>query len=178
VNTYVAFLRGINVSGQKIIKMPDLRASLEGAGLVEVQSYIQSGNILFKSKISSIEKLGSVLKNAIKEDFGFDVPTIIKTPDALTEILERNPYIKVAERKNLYFTLLNKTPEKYLLQKFNYLKFENEDFHLTDGCLYLNCKKGAGKAKLNNNLVEKKLKVTATTRNFNTMSKMIDLAQV
>jgi len=178
VNTYLAFLRGINVSGQKKIKMADLRASFERAGLVEVQSYIQSGNILFKSKIYSIEKLGFVFKNAIKEDFGLDVPTIIKTPEALTEILEKNPFIKVAERKNLYFTLLDKTPEKHLVEKFNSLKFENEDFHLTDGCVYLNCKQGAGKSKLNNNLVEKMFKATATTRNLNTIFKMIDLAQV
>ena len=168
MNTYVAFLRGINVSGQKKIKMADLRAGLERAGLVEVQSYIQSGNILFRSKISSIEKLRSVLEK----------PTIIKTPEALTAILEKNPYLKVAERKNLYFTLLDKTPEKHLVERFNSLKFENEDFHLTDGCVYLNCKQGAGKSKLNNNLVEKILKVTATTRNLNTLFKMINLSQI
>lgn len=158
--------------------MADLRASLERAGLVEVQSYIQSGNILFKSKISEIEKLESLFKKTIKEDFGFDVPAIIKTPEALIEVLEKNPYLKVAEKKNLYFTLLDKTPEKYLVEKFDSLKFENEDFHLSEGCVYLNCKQGAGKAKLNNNLVEKMLKVTTTTRNFNTMLKMIDLAQI
>jgi uncharacterized protein (DUF1697 family) len=176
VNTYVAFLRGINVSGQKKLRMADLRASLERVGLKEVQSYIQSGNVLFKSSILSMEKLESLLKKAIKDDFAFDVPTLVKTPEALKEILQNNPYTKVVEKKNQYFTLLHQIPEKELVGKFNTLNFENEDFCLTDACVYLNCKQGAGKAKLNNNLIENKLKVTATTRNLNTMLKMIALS--
>lgn len=175
MNKYVAFLRGINVGGQKKIKMADLKTSLEKAGLKNVQTYIQSGNLIITSESTDLALLEKNIYNVILKDFGFEVPILITTTRVLSEILVAIPF-KEAEEKNLYFTMLHEFPDEELAREFNALDFQNEDFELIGKCVYLNCKKGAGNAKLNNNLIERKLKVTATTRNLRTMQKMIELA--
>ena len=177
MKTYVAFLRGINVSGQKKIKMVDLRETLLKAGLENVGTYIQSGNVVFATSMTQLQEMENTIKKAIKDDFGFDVPVIVKTPQEIRDILDNNPFKNEMNLKGLYFALLHETPPEKLANSFQELKFENEDFHYSDNCVYLNCKMGAGKAKLSNNLIENKLKVTATTRNLNTMRKMMVLGQ-
>lgn len=177
MKTYIAFLRGINVSGQKKIKMTDLKEALLKAGLKNVGTYIQSGNVIFDSPSIDVQKVEARIINTIKDSFGFDVPVIIKTGQEIQEILNNNPLRGETSPKGLYFALLHETPLNELATSFQQLKFENEDFHYTGSCVYINCKLGAGKAKLNNNLIENKLKVTATTRNLNTMQKMVVLAQ-
>ncbi len=176
MKTYIAFLRGINVSGQKKIKMVDLRHSLEKVGLENVRTYIQSGNVIFDAPITEVQQIETLMKDAIQHDFGFKVPVVIKNPDEIQQILDNNPFKGQTNLKGLYFALLYETPIEDLAKSFQQLRFENEDFHYSDGCVYFNRKMGAGKAKLNNNLIENKLKVIATTRNLNTMRKMIELA--
>ncbi|MEO0573487.1 MAG: DUF1697 domain-containing protein [Bacteroidota bacterium] len=177
MKTYIAFLRGINVSGQKKIKMADLRASLQRQGLKNVHTYIQSGNVIFDVLSTEVKELGTQIEKTIEADFGFEVPVLLKAPKEIQGIVDNNPFKGEIDPKGLYFALLHKAPSNELISSFQELKFDNEDFHYTDGCVYLNCKLGAGKAKLNNNLIENKLKVTATTRNLNTMRKMIALTQ-
>ena len=178
MNTYIAFLRGINVSGQKKIKMADLKQSLLKVGLKNVQTYIQSGNIVFDTAVEDIEEIGGLIEKVIHDDFEFDVPVTIKTSQEIREILNTNPFYGNADPKGLYFALLLTPPSQDLAASFQQLEFEHEDFQYTDACVYLHCKKGAGRAKLNNNLIENKLKVTATTRNLNTMRKMVELAAI
>ena len=173
MKSYICFLRGINVSGQKKIKMAELKETLVKRGFENVKTYIQSGNVVIQSKKSSKE-LQSIIEKSIKQDFGFDVPVLLTTKITLVNILEGIPF-KNADEKNLYFTFLIDEPDKFLVNDFKELKFINEEFFFTKNCVYLNCKKGAGRAKLNNNLIEKKLKVNATTRNLNTLKKMIEM---
>lgn len=177
MKTYIAFLRGINVSGQKKIKMADLRETLMKTELQNVRTYIQSGNIIFDTSISEVSQMEKLIRRAIDDGFGYDVPVIVKTEQEIQKILNNNPFRDETNLKGLYFALLHEVPDYESVMSFKKLKFENEDFHYTQGCVYLNCKLGAGKAKLSNNLIEIKLKVTATTRNLNTMRKMMALAQ-
>jgi len=170
----IIFLRGINVSGQKKIKMADLKHALTNGGFNDVQTYIQSGNIILKSTDVD-EAVAHKVSHIIKKDFDFEVPALSLTVVEINRILSSIPFQQFDE-KNLYFTLLFKSPSPNLVDTFNSLEFQNEDFVLTSACVYLNCKKGAGRAKLNNNLIEKKLGVTATTRNLNTMRKMLEMA--
>lgn len=175
MKTYIALLRGINVSGQKKIKMIELREVLEKEGLKNVQTYIQSGNIAFDSELDSKDNLENVIYNIILRHFGFEVPTLVLAKDIIEEILETNRF-EDDEENRLYFVLLKNPPEDELIKNFNELQFENEDFHITEKCVYLFCKKGYGNAKLNNNLIERKLKVEATTRNLKTMQKLLEMA--
>ena len=174
-NTYIALLRGINVSGQKKIKMADLRLVLEESGLKNVKTYIQSGNIVFDSEHMDGTKLEEKIKSIILEHFGFEVPTLVIQKDDIEQILKVNPFHKEAEENKLYYVLLKSRPEEEYKKQLNQLSFENEDFNVTDSCVYLFCKNGYGRAKLNNNLIEKKLKVEATTRNHKTMLKLLEM---
>jgi len=175
-NTFIALLRGINVSGQKKIKMADLRDSLQGAGLKNVSTYIQSGNIVFDSELTDNGELQNIIKETIQNNFGFDVPTLVVQEDSVREILKANPFVPEVEKNSLYYVLLKNVPTQELVAEFNTLQFQNEDYHITDTCVYLKCKKGYGNAKLNNNYIERKLKVEATTRNQKTMEKLLEMS--
>ena len=175
--TFIALLRGINVSGQKKIKMAELRETLTQTGLENVQTYIQSGNIIFDSENIDSRRLAQLVYDAILKDFGFEVPTLVVGGDDIRIILDNNPFAESVEESRLYYVLLKQPPEKDLVQQFEELKYENEDFHVTKKCVYLMCKNGYGNAKLNNNLIERKLKVEATTRNHKTMQKLLEMTQ-
>ncbi len=175
--SYIAFLRGINVSGQKKIKMTDLQDMCLNLGFKEVSTYIQSGNIVFKTDdIIETGLLEEKIKEQILKVFGFNVPVLVKTKEAIEAILVNNPYSQTEEKKR-YFVLLKEVADKDLVASLMKETYENETFFITDTCIYLNCKQGYGKAKCNNNFFERKLKVTATTRNFKTMHKMFVLAE-
>ena len=156
--------------------MAELSVVLEDAGLKNVQTYIQSGNIVFDSDETEKEKLQDIITKAIQRDFGFDVPTLVIQEKDIGQILEANPFANKSDENKLYYVLLKKPSKKEFVQQFEQLHFDNEDFHITDNCVYLLCKNGYGRAKLNNNLIEKKLKVEATTRNQKTMLKLLEMA--
>ncbi|NDV15119.1 DUF1697 domain-containing protein [Muricauda sp. TY007] len=174
-NTFIGLLRGINVSGQKKIKMAELRSILEATGLKNAKTYIQSGNIVFDSDQVDKDILQEKIAATIHQHFGFDVPTLVVKKEDVKAILETNPFASKSEENKLYYVLFKSTPKEDLVKEFNQLHFENEGYHITDKCVYLLCKNGYGKAKLNNNLIEKKLKVEATTRNHKTMLKLLEM---
>ena len=171
---YIAFLRGINVSGTKKVPMAQLRSLLEENGLEKVATYIQSGNVVF----SSIEANKSILENkiqdSIEKEFGFKVPVLVMSKTELDTILASIPFEIKFEKGDgkVYYVLLRNTPDSVLVKHFEEEVYENEEFYVTDNCVYLLCNTGYGKAKLNNNLIERKLKVEATTRNQRTMEKL------
>lgn len=176
MKTFIVLLRGINVGGQKKIKMADLKQCLAQAGFQSIETYIQSGNIGCKKEGASAKAVEHEVRNAILKHFGFNVPTLALTKEDIKLIIDQNPFAS-EEEKSLYFVLLKSKPDKDLVDGFNQLHFENEAFHVKHNCVYLCCKAGYGKAKLSNNLIENKLKVEATTRNLRTMKKLLEMAQ-
>ncbi|MBT8186073.1 MAG: DUF1697 domain-containing protein [Croceitalea sp.] len=177
LKSYIAFLRGVNVGGHNKLKMSDLKIGLSILGYKNIATYIQSGNVFFKSENEDKLHLQDEIESFIFQKFGYEIPVLIKTGEELQHILDNNPFANAIYQKNLYFALLAKPPGMAEKRNFVKLKFENEEFFVTDQCVYLNCHLGAGKAKLTNNVIEKELKIRATTRNLNTMDKMIALSQ-
>ena len=175
--TYVAFLRGINVSGKRKVPMAEFRAMCERLNLQNVKTYIQSGNIVFKSSMAQTNDIAILLHNEIQKHFNYNVPVIVKTVNELSQIIEKNPFVSQEDitANRIYFVLLNSLPAIELLENLSEETFENEEYVVIDNCLYLKCALGYGKAKLNNNLIERKLKVLATTRNYRTMNKLQEL---
>lgn len=171
---YIAFLRGINVGGHNKIRMVELRTSIEKTGFKNVQTYIQSGNVVFETEETSMTVIKNLLEKCIKKNFGVTIPVLLLEKEVIINILKNYPF-KTAEDKNQYFTLLYYPAKETMISAFNKLQFKTEDYLLTQNYVYLNCKQGAGKAKLTNNLIEKKLEVIATTRNLKTMQKMLEL---
>jgi uncharacterized protein (DUF1697 family) len=106
------------------------------------------------------------------------VPVCIKTIEQIKKIITENPYNSQEDilDNKIYFVLLNSRPAKELLVNFKTRIYINEEFTITENCIYLKCNVGYGKAKLNNNLIERELKVLATTRNYRTMNKMLELS--
>jgi uncharacterized protein (DUF1697 family) len=175
--TYVVFLRGINVSGQKKISMASLRDLCEILGLHDVKTYIQSGNNVFKSSQNNTSVVETLLMEGIQNQFGFDVPVLVKTPAQLKDVMDLNPFTNKEDLDDnkVYFVLLKGIPNIDLVQKLQEESFVHEEFTIVNECVYLNCKIGYGKAKLNNNMIERKLKVIATTRNYRTMNKLVEM---
>ncbi|GAA3617050.1 DUF1697 domain-containing protein [Flavivirga amylovorans] len=175
MQTYIALLRGINVSGQKKIPMAELRELLTNSGLKNVQTYIQSGNVIFKSSEQDIQKLELRIHEAIKAYFGFEVPILIKTPKSLQKVFDDCPFSE-EKKTNSYFTLLYTIPDKDLVNEAAKLSYPNEEFVITKDCIYFYCSTGYGKAKYSNNFFERKLKTTSTARNYKTMVKLLELS--
>jgi uncharacterized protein (DUF1697 family) len=175
MKTYIALLRGINVSGQKKVPMAELRELLSKAGLASVKTYIQSGNVIFQSSEKHIQSLEFKIHNAIKKHFGFEVPVIIKTPNELQKIFDSCPFSEEKKQKS-YFMMLFAVPEETSVEEVIKISYPNEVFQITDDCVYFYCSAGYGSAKMNNNFFERKLKVTASARNYRTMLKLLSLS--
>lgn len=175
MSNYLALLRGINVGGQKKIPMAELRELLSKSGLEKVQTYIQSGNVLFQSSEEEKEKLEPLIHNTIKSHFGFEVPILVLKPEDLQKIFNNCPFSKES-KANSYFMMLYAAPEKDLVIEVSKLSYTYEEFKITDNCVYFYCSLGYGKAKCNNNFFERKLKVAATARNYKTMVKLLSLS--
>lgn len=175
---YIAFLRGINVGGHKKIKMADLRASLEKKGFSEPKTYIQSGNLIFRSSKTSIEKLEDEIARIINQDFGFEVPVIIKTIDEIKYIIEHNPFEGSSKYDPKLFCvcLLNKAPLKHDIAQLKMKDFSPEIYSIQGKAIYLYPALGLAKSKMTLTIFENKLKVKATARNWRTMHKLLELS--
>lgn len=174
---YIAFLRGINVSGQKKIKMADLRQQLTECGFSEVRTYIQSGNLALRADAQPGD-LERALSDCIAQHYGWEVPVVVRTADELKKILADIPFKgKKYLLERIYFALLSDAPNPEAIEILAGADFAPEEVVVKGKTVYLYSPMGAGKSKLNNNFIERKLKVNATTRNLNTMQKMIALCE-
>ena len=103
------------------------------------------------------------------------MPILIKTPEELQQIFDACPFPE-KKKINSYFTMLYRAPEKRLIEEVSKVSYPNEEFIMTNNCIYFYCSIGYGKAKYNNNFFERKLKITATARNYKTMVKLLSLS--
>ena len=175
MKTFIALLRGVNVGGHKKIPMAELRELLTKVGLKHVQTYIQSGNVVFQSSEENIEKLEIKIHDAINKHFEFKVPVSVKTPEGLQRIFDDCPFPE-EKKVNSYFTVLYTVPDKNLVEGVSQISYPNEEFIITEWCIYFYCSVGYGNAKFNSNFFERKLKTTATARNYKTIVKLLSLS--
>lgn len=175
MTTYIAILRGINV-GQNQLKMEDLRACLGEMGFAGIRTYIQSGNVVFQCPPSAVRILEKQLEEKIASQFGLKAPVIIRDSDEWEKILNGIPFSLEHDPKTLHVTFLDEAPDPSLMDEILPYKAEAESFVLKGKEVYLHCPNGYGTSKLSNNLFEKKLKVKATTRNWNTVQQLYILA--
>ncbi len=178
MKTFIAILRGINVSGSKPLKMDALRAMCETLKFKNVQTYIQSGNIVFKYKDTQPEVLEKLITKKLKEVFSYDVPVIVIEANELKKVIQSNPFVN--QRKldtGLHITFLSQVPEKVNFDKIKELTFGEDEFILSGKNIYLFCPVSYGNSKLSNTFFENKLKVTATTRNWKTINELSTIAE-
>ena len=179
MTTYISILRGINVSGQKLIKMDALRNSYEKLGFSSVTTYVQSGNVIFTGNNAKPNELTQTITLQIEKDFGFDVPVIVLTIDNLKQIIDSNPFLKHSDKDTTYLhvTFLSSKPQKNDFKAIEEKKLNGEEISFADNAIYLYCPNGYGKTKLTNSFLETKLKVGATTRNWKTTNELLKIAQ-
>jgi uncharacterized protein (DUF1697 family) len=177
MNTYIAFLRGINVGGNNSLTMKDLIAILEGCGASKIKTYIQSGNAVFQSAEKNFSQLSKDLAAEIKRRHGFEPYIYIRNIDTIKKAIAQNPFPEaVAEPGSLHLGFLASMPNNPGLEKLSNLKKESEQFHLGDGVFYLHAPEGIGRSKLAAG-TEKLLGVPMTVRNWRTVCKVMDMLE-
>ena len=178
MKTYISMIRGINVSGQKKIKMNELKLLYESLNFQNVVTYIQSGNIIFEQTDSEYSVLSKNIEEKILGAFGFNVTVFIRTVNDLKKIFKNNPFLKKREEdiNKLHVTFLSHKPSQSLTGEIDILKYKPDEFQFNENEIYLFCPNGYGRTKLSNNFFERKLKVSATTRNWKTINKLIEIA--
>jgi uncharacterized protein (DUF1697 family) len=178
MKTYICLLRGINVSGQKQIKMTDLKKMFEDLSFTQVQTYIQSGNVVFQSEQNDWTSLLNLIKDKIIKTFGFEVEVILLTTEDLIQIRDKNPFLNDQSKDidKFYVTFLADNPEKDRIENLKTFDYSPEEYILDNTAIYFYAANGYGRAKMNNNFFESKLKVFATTRNWKTVNKLVELS--
>ncbi len=179
LQTYISILRGINVSGQKLIKMDALRQMYKDIGFQSVQSYIQSGNVIFQSKDTPNSELEKTISSKISDVFGFDVPVLVLCLEEMKTIAANNPFVNVRHEdiNFLYVTFLADVPNQSLIDKIRNEVKTDDEFEAIGKAIYLFCPTGYGRTKLNNNVFESKLKTRATTRNWKTVLELVRMGE-
>jgi uncharacterized protein (DUF1697 family) len=176
MKTYIALLKGINVGGHKKVPMADLRELLTKSGFENVQTYIQSGNVILQSSKSDISVIENNIQESIMDHFGFEISVLVKTRSDLKRIFTDSPFSE-EKKKASYFMMLQNTPDDDLVKIASEKVYEGEEYKILKDCIYFFCEKGFGQAKFNANFFERKLKTFATARNYNTMVKLLSLSE-
>ena len=176
--THVALLRGINLGGHKIVKMDQLRKTFEELGFEDVKTYIQSGNVVFKAPVKATETLARRIEEQVLRQFGFPVSVVVKTADEVGDVIRNNPLLKEkgVDVSKLHVTFLSSAPEKSALKMLDAMAEGAAQFCYLGMAVYLHCPNGYGQTKLGNNVLEKVLKVGATTRNWRTVNRLYEMS--
>ena len=174
---YVAMLRGVNVTGHNSIKMEQLRELCDRLSFQKVETYVQSGNIVFQAKTENPTLLSKRICESILDAFGFETPVIVRTSKEMENVIANNPFLKEKEvdSSKLYITFLREATQKSSLNTNAKFATSKDRFFLASREIYLYCHEGYGRTKLSNNAIEKALSVTATTRNWRTTNTLLDM---
>lgn len=178
MHAYIAMLRGIKVTGHKTIKMEDLRALCSSLGFQKVETYIQSGNILFQTPTENPAAVSKRISEKILQTFGFDVPVTVRTSEEMLDVIANNPFLKEKniDSSKLHVTFLSENAKKDSLKRLEALSTSPDRFYPASQEIYLYCPSGYGRTKLSNIAIEKALSVTATTRNWRTTNTLSEMA--
>ena len=178
MSTYIAMLRGINVSGHKPIKMEVLRVSFEALGFSDVSTYVQSGNVVFKASKTSATALTEKITKKLLDDFKYTIPVAVRTSKELDAVLKNNPFSKErgTNEGSLYVTFLSIAAPKGAEGLLKPLATASEQIFVDGREVYLYCPNGYGTTKVSNTAIEKKLLVQATTRNWRTVNALAKMA--
>ena len=175
MNTIIALLRGINVGGHNKLPMKDLKTVLAKLGLTDVQTYIQSGNVVFQNGRTDLPALAQEMSAAIGKSHGFAPQIMLLSLAELVTAVSRNPFPATDEQhKTLHFYFLESAPPNPDLASLEALKSATEQFTLIDSVFYLHAPDGIGRSKLAVK-VERALGVPATARNWRTVNKLLEM---
>ncbi len=175
----VSLFRGINVGGNRQVKMADLKALHESLGLKDVIPYIQSGSVVFTSDDADPERLQRQIEDSFEQKFGFHAVVMVRTSAELSDIIEKNPFKGQPgkESKWVVVMFLAARPDDTAWESLIKTYAGPEELFITGKEMYIYYPSGIGRSKLTNTLIEKKLKTPRTARNWNTVHQLQKLLQ-
>ena len=175
----ISLLRGVNVGGHHKINMETLRAVYESAGLIDARTYIQSGNVVFRTVRRDLAQLVQVIEKLIEANFGFPSHVVLRTASELRAVIETNPFAgrkDVDPAKQLIF-FLAADPGAEAWEKVRAIKTGPEELRIGHRELYIYFPEGMGRSKLPIPAIERALKTPSTARNWNTVTKLLAMAE-
>ena len=177
MTTHLALLRGINVSGHNMIKMEALKATLEAIGFQNVTTYIQSGNVFVDTEEENAPKVAFLIKQEIFKVFGHEVPVIVINKEGLSACFKNNPFLKEKEvdTKKLYAAFISIELKKESINDLKVSQFKPDEVAIDQNRIFIKYAVGAGKTRFDQKYIEKKLNVTATIRNWSTVTQLLKM---
>ena len=176
----IAILRGINVGGKRKILMQDLKMLFKDLGFKNIETYIQSGNVFFESDVNQSEiEISEKIEQAILKKYEFEVPVIVRSTKDLEMVVKNNPFHRgnKTDINQLHLTFLKESPSRENYEKAESFNYEPDRFVIQGKHVFVYCEGKYHQTKINNNFFENKLKATATTRNWKTVLKLLELSK-
>jgi uncharacterized protein (DUF1697 family) len=174
-NKYVALLRGINVGGKNKLPMKELAALFDVAGCKDVETYIQSGNVVFAASSSLAKSLPTRMATAIKDAFGYDVPVVLRSAAELRRVVKANPFLKPnPDHKKLQVAFLAKKPKAKQIAGLDPNRSPGDEFQVQGREIFVHCPNGLGKSKLTNQYFDRQLETVSTIRNWRTVLALLE----
>ena len=175
----ISLLRGVNVGGHNKLKMDALRELYESIQLRDSQTYVQSGNVVFRTDARDIVLLGNRIETAIEGKFGFRPTVVVRTASELRDVIARNPF---ADRRDLdpskfLVTFLSRDPEPSACDEVLAIKIEPDELRMSGREVYTYYPNGIARSKLAWAVIERKLKTSGTGRNWNSILKLREIAE-
>ena len=175
----ISLLRAVNVTGYNRVKMDALRELYESLGLRGAQTYVASGNVVFRTDAKDTARLQKRIEDAIEKTFGFRTGVVLRSSAELKDIIRRNPFAKRSgiEPNRLVVSFLAGEPGPECQEKIAQIKVGPEEMYLDGRELFIYYAGGMGKSKLTPAVIERALKVSGTARNWNTVTKLHEMAE-
>lgn len=175
--TYVAFLRGVNVGGKNKLPMEALKELFVNAGCGNVRTYIQSGNVIFSSSTNRSSQLPKLIAAAIEKQFGYRTPVVLRTASQMRKVVRSNPFLARADEDKLHVLFLADTPAVERLRGLDANRSQPDHFEVRGQEVYLFLPNGVARTKLTNDYFDTKLATTSTGRNWRTVTKLLELME-
>jgi uncharacterized protein (DUF1697 family) len=175
----ISLLRGVNLGGHNKVKMDALRRLYESLGMQNVQTHIQSGNVVFKTKERDLVRLSRLIEDAIEKKFGFHSDVILRTPTELRGVIARNPFAKRSDidPSKLLVTFLATDPATEAREKVSKLDTQPDELYVDGREVYIYFVGSMARPKISWMAIAKMLKASGTGRNWNTVTKLLDIAE-
>jgi len=179
MSTFIALLRGVNVIGKNMIRMPELARAFEKAGFRNIRTYIQSGNVIFRTDEETTALLSAKISKLIDSKFGLTIGVIVITPSELADIIAHNPFAKKPgiDLTRLHVTFLDRDAEPGKAEKMLSYHYPPDEIIIGKRVVYGHCPEGYGHTKYHTNFIEKKLSARATSRNWNTCLTLLEMCR-
>jgi uncharacterized protein (DUF1697 family) len=177
LSTHVALLRGVNVGGNNMLPMKDLAALFAKAGCSAVQTYIQSGNVIFRADAEVAARIPEAIAKAIAARAKMRIPVVVRTAGELRRVVEKNPFLRRSvDIEKLHVVFLAGKPGAATVAALDPKRSPPDEFIVQGAEIYLHCPNGYGRTKLSNAYFDAKLATTSTVRNWRTVLKLLDLS--